>query len=771
MKSEEAEEGEIQRAIGYHTSASVSAVNSSAPTDSGSPFVYRFGSFEVHLASHQLLKAGRVIHLQEQPLRLLMLLLERPGELCAREELRKRLWSNETFVEFDDGLNTAIQKIRQVLGDEARNPRFVETVPRQGYRFIAPVHVDPSSIWLLDEKKVPVEEARPVEVVPVPAVPAPIIAEPPAAIPSKPWPPILRRVLGCLAILVAGLCGGWWISRNTMPVPSPAVLRLTIAPPAGMELRHGIRGGSAISPDGTTAVFAATRDAKHQLWLRRLDSQEIRPLAGTDGGVLPFWSPDGKSIGFQSAGKIRRLDLASGTVFDLATATRPTRGSWTGNGTILFATGSGGPIMRVSADGGNASPVTSDSWGGALWPYAIPGSGRFLFYHNGSRRIQLGVIPDSRNREKDPPPPPAAILASESGGVFAPAYNGHAPQLLWLKGSTLLSQDFDPERGTLSGDIHAVAEEVGTADRGRIMDLTLSSNGVLLYGAGNSLHSRLGWFRRDGTLIEHVGEASVISSARLSMDGKRALVERGNPRNIWIYDFERSLQTRVTFEPEWSGWPVWSPDSSDIAYSGERDGQIGLYRRSVRGGLPESKLTGGGFNDFLYDWSPNGSTLIYCEVNPRTKLDLWMLPLNGDGKPRPFLNSAFNEDAAQFSPDGRWVVYVSDESGRNEIYVTRFPSAEGKWQISTDGGSLPRWTASGEIFYENGSGQIVLVKAKPGSRGFEWSAPRPLFANTSPGRAFSVAPQGDRILMIVPAANRSPNELTVVVHWHSMLHR
>ncbi|MBI2690118.1 MAG: PD40 domain-containing protein [Acidobacteria bacterium] len=685
------------------------------------PALYRFGVFEVDLAARQIRKAGREIHLQEQPLRLLTLLLERPNELRTREELQQLLWPNETFVEFDDGLNTAIQKIRQVLGDEARNPRFVETVPRQGYRFIAPVHHTPLELQ-------------------------------PAEVPQ----PKNRKPIVVMALL-AGAALGWFAPHFTNPSPAPP-MRLSITPPAGVELRPGIRGGSAISPDGRMIVFAGSRDGKQMLWVRGINSSGARELPGTENAILPFWSPDGHAIGFLAAGQLHRIDLSGGLPADLASVVRPTRGAWMENGDILFANGTGNPIQRVKATGGAVSSAAPAGPRGSAWPYPIPGTDRFLYYNNTARGIEISNGGAS-----------SLVNNANSGGLYAPPHNGHPGYLLWLKGTTLVAQPFDPAAAKLTGEAAPVAEDVGFTDGWRYADLSLSANGTLLYGPGTTVKSRLAWVRRDGTIAGFVAEPDWIRSVRLSADGRRALIERGMVRALWVYGFERNVQTRATFEKDGSGWPVWSPDGTQFAYSGDRDGKIGLYSRKASGG-PEQRLVDAEFDQYPYDWSRDGKFLIYCEVNPQSKLDLWLLPLAGESKPRVFLRTPFSEDSPRFSPDGHWVVYVSDESGKNEVYVTSFPAAEGKWQISTAGGAYPRWSNDGrEIFYESSDGQMMAVPVlgRPGK--FESSKPKRLFPHPLPGRHFEVGPQGDRFLMMVTAEGHGRNELTVFLNWQSAL--
>jgi Tol biopolymer transport system component/DNA-binding winged helix-turn-helix (wHTH) protein len=722
--------------------------------------ICRFGIFEVNLGSRQILKVGREVHLQEQPLRLLLLLLERPGELFTREELQKRLWPNDTFVEFDDGLNTAIQKIRQGLGDEARNPRFIETVPRQGYRFIAPVQISREH-----DSSPAVHETSPAvdagETPPLPWIraegPEPGL---PDAGPAAVRPRFRGHARWIPVVAISAIALGWILLRPQTHAVGP-LMRLRITPPAGVELRPGIRGGSAISPDGKSIIFSGGRDGKVQLWMRRLDSLESRPLPGSEDGRLPFWSPDGRSIGFQAGGKIRKIDIAGGPPLDLAVASRPTRGAWTESGEILFATGTGGPILRVNAAGGATTQATPAA-AGALWPYPIPKLNRFLYFDKTRRILRLSSV-------TDPSAPAASLFAAETGGLFAPPFGGFAGQLLWLKDSTLMAQAFDPAAGRLSGEAVAVAEGVGVVDRSRLLDATVSANGMLLYGPGNTAQSRLAWIRRDGTVAEYVSGQEWVTAFRLSSNGQLALIEQGIPRALWMFDFGRSLLTRASFEQEWTGWPAWSPDGLELAYSSEQSGRMRLFVRNAKSGRTAMALPGNNYDDFLYDWSRDGRYLIYCEVNPETKLDLWVLPLTGERKPRPFLRNHFNEDWPQFSPDGRWVAYVSDESGRNEVYVTSFPDAERKWQVSTEGGSMPRWPNSGELFYESASGHIVAVQTRPGRRQFEWTSTRRLFANPMPGQVYDIAPKGDRLLMMTPVDGRRSNELTVIVNWQAAL--
>jgi eukaryotic-like serine/threonine-protein kinase len=717
--------------------------------------VYRFGTFEFNAASRQLLKKGREMRLQDQPMRLLASLVERPGELFTREELREKLWPTETFVEFDDGLNTAVQKIRQALGDDARNPRFVETAPRRGYRFIAPVHVEESQLPApIDGNVHPASNGYAVSIdfqPPAPTEPHPTAT---AVVPRR----IDRLWIGLVSVF-AGVVLGWWLpNRAHAPVAAP--LRLSITPPPGVELRPGYRGGSAIAPDGRTVVFVASRNGKTRLWLRGLDSNEARELPDTDDAQNPFWSPDGRSIGFVAGRRLRTIDLAGAPPQDLAEVSRPTRGAWCEDGTILFSAGRGEPLYRVRQSGGKPVPATEAADGGAYWPYAIPGTGQFLYFDEKHQSIALGSLSDIHKHK--------ILFSADSNAVYTSPHDGQPGLLFWLRGTTLVGQAFDPRLGKLSGDSFNVAEGIGFNDHMRLIDLSASRNGILLYGAGDTMKRRLVWLRRDGSVLESVGEPSWLRAVRLSPDGRRAVIEQGLTRTLWVENFDRNVLTRLTYGPRLSGWTAWSPDGQQVAYSAEHDGRLRLLVRNADGATPERLLADSPNDLYMYDWSRDGRYFAYCETDPKTKIDIWILPAVGDRKPFPLLQTPFNEDSPRFSPDGRWIAYVSDETGRNEIYVASFPERDARWQISTGGGILPRWNGNGsELFYISFNGSLMSVPLSPNHRQFSWSAPQRVFTMWIPGASYDVAPGGDRFLVLLPTDDVKANELTLLLNWRA----
>lgn len=702
--------------------------------------VYRFGIFELNAGTRQLNRNGREARIQDQPCRVLQALLDRHGELVTREDLREKIWPTETFVEFDDGLNTAVQKIRQALGDDARNPRFIETIPRRGYRFIAPVQVDEGPVV-----------SRIVE------DPSPVVA-------TRTQRSDTRRWSGMAVFAAAGLAAGLLLNRPASS-PQPPAMKLTITPPAPIELQPGFRGGSAISPDGKAVVFTASRNGGTQLWLRNLDSLEAKELRGTEGALLPFWSPDSTAVGFVSGRKLRTVDLAGGPAQDLAEVSRPTRGAWFSDGTIIYSPGRGEPLRRVRRSGGEAVAATDPASGGAYWPAAIPGTNRFVYFSDSQGTVNLGSLGDPKQNRQ--------LFHADSNAVYSQSPDGRLGYLVWMRGTVLVAQSFDVKAERLIGDPQPIADHVGFADHARFVDLSSSLTGTLLYGAGNMIPRRAGWVRRDGSFSEAVSDSGWLRGVRLSPDGQRTIIDRGIDRALWMTNLGLGVTTRLTLEHEPSGWPAWSPDGSEVAYSGQRGGRrLALYHRDSRGGSPEQLLAKSEFDLYLYDWSRDGRYVAYCEMNPRTKIDVWILPMGPQSKPYALFNTAFNEDSPQFSPDTSLIAYVSDETGRNEVYVAGFPDTTTKWQISTQGGSMPRWSRNGqELFYVSADNHLISVPAGRSARQLQWSAQRRLFPMPAPSASYDIAPSGDRFLVLKPTEDFRPNELTVLMNWQSRMAR
>jgi Tol biopolymer transport system component/tRNA A-37 threonylcarbamoyl transferase component Bud32 len=555
------------------------------------------------------------------------------------------------------------------------------------------------------------------------------------------------------------------------------IQRFSMAPPdkAAFGLTH------AISPDGRWIVFSAGIDGPPRLYLRALDAFEPRPLAGTDEAGFPFWSPDSRFVAFFADGRLRKLDIASGSIQTICDAPQARGGSWGGDGTILFAPDLGTGLFRVSAAGGAPVAMTSpDRARGETshrFPHFLPDGRHFLYYARTSGSEKEWVYSASLDSKEGRP-----LLQAASSVFYSP--DGY---LLFVREGTLLAQPFDASRLRLSGEPVPVAESMnylGSSVPDGYAAFSAAKGGFLTYRSNTSSTVRLGWFDRSGKLVEAVGPEGFYDDPALSRDGSRVVVDITNPKapqegtNLWILELSRGTFSRLTFGGGISAVGVWSPDGSEIVFARQKKVGIDLYRVSSTGSSPEVPLVVTDAFKSPDDWSRDGRYLIYETADPKTKLDLWVVPMKEGGKPFPYVQAAFDQAHAQFSPDGRFVAYTSSESGRDEVYVQTFPKLTGKWQISTGGGDQAYWRADGrELFYLRPDRTLMAVAVKA-EAGFQASLPVALFATRTQTVAigssrahYAVANDGQRFLVnsILDRANFAP--IQVVLNWTAAVKR
>ena len=461
----------------------------------------------------------------------------------------------------------------------------------------------------------------------------------------------------------------------------------------------------AISPDGRGVVFQASQGPP-RLWLRLLESDQARPLMGTEGGQQPFWSPDSRSVGFFADGVLKRIDLASGFVRTLANAPQPRRGAWNRDSTILFGAASVGPLYRVSADSSVVTPATNLSPGQTShrWPQFLPDGRRFLFFALGAadvRGVYLGSLADqSASRVSD----------RESAYAFLPPAH-----LLFARQGALWARSLNREYTRAEGEFLPVASKVlvGSTALG-FGAFSASSAGSIAYRASAG-EQQLVWLDRSGRSIAAVGQPddTQIDVNDLSPDGRTVAVQRTVDGNMdaWLIDTGRGASRRLTFDPATDGELVFSPDGSRVVYA--TDGKADVYQ------MYEQPSDGTGGLNLLFesdenknpqDWSSDGRYILYASQNSMTGSDLWALPLFGERKPIEVARTPFREFEGRFSPDGHWVAYESTETGRAEIYVQPFPGPGPKSQISVGGGAYPRWRRDGlELFYLAPGKQLMAV--------------------------------------------------------------
>ena len=672
-------------------------------------------------------------------------LLERPGEVVTRQELEQKIWPDGTFVDFDQSLNRAVNKLREALGDAAAIPRFIETLPRRGYRFIAPVGATPKT----EPNRFPEPQAKAVQ-------------------PQGRYVPsrvsIAWAGAGILVIMAATMTVSL-LREKPAPIP---VMRVTVGPPDNTSFLRtdGAIKSIAVSPDGRRLVFGVKSGRDNQLWVRPLDELTSQPVAGTENAAFPFWSPDSRSIGFATGGKLKKVDLAGGPVITLADAPRFGGGTWSRDGFILFAPYLNGPLQLVATAGGDSIVPTgkdkTKSEEDRLWPWFLPDRRHFLFATprasgGGHFTIKSGSL-DSRETK--------IVLEAESNAVFAAGY------LLFLRESALMAQPFDAKHLTAMGAPIPIAENIGCLSTGKGA-FSVSENGVLVYAARQQ--KQLTWFDRTGKPVSIVGDPGLFGRMHLSPDRKSVAVAvtTGNNTNIWIYDVVHGLGKRFPLDAGIEMIGVWSPDGRTILFDSDRKGHHDLYRRAADGTGGEELI----YADYLEkgpsSWSPDGKTLLYNALNSKSGWDIWALPLTS-AKPREslqpyaFLQTAFNEQQGQFSPDGQWVLYQSDESGRGEIYLTRFPGPGGKRRVSPAGGGQPRWRRDGkEIFYISPEGRVTAVQVSRKRATLEIGESHTLFGSliVDQGFVYDVSADGQRFLAEISAQQNAlaDNDLLFLV--------
>ena len=545
----------------------------------------------------------------------------------------------------------------------------------------------------------------------------------------------------------------------------------------------------ALSPDGRQLAFAAYGpDGVPRIWIRPLDALEARPLPGTESRnlIAPFfWSPDSRFIAFDAVGKLKKIPVSGGpaeTICDLSPGMVAVGGSWSPDGVIIFGQ-SGDALMQVPAAGGTASPLTTlDRSRGEyhhIMPWFLPDYRHFVYSRQGTAEVN-GLYVGSLGAKQGQIA--KRLVTTQSAMVaYGATTAGEAGRLFFVHDGVLLAQSFDPVRLELRGEPTALAENIAL-----FLDSAafhLSRNGILVYRVGGGSFQPT-WYDRGGKLLGTTGEEHRgIASVSLSPDGKWAAATTGSEATaIWLLDFTRGTRTRFTFGSSNSRSPVWSPDGSRIIFASDRGGHFDLYQKLANGASDQELLLKSENDKYPTSWSRDGRFLLYTVAEPKKGSDLWVLPLEGDRKPFPFLSTVFNENNAQFSPNGRWIAYTSDESGRPEVYVRPFladsigPSsgAGGKWLISDGGGYYPHWGEDGkELYYNDPRSRMVAVEVSS-SPEFKAGVPELLFptpiGNPLPGQ-WDVTPNGERFLIEAPASQSTQAPFTVVLNWPALLNR
>ena len=580
--------------------------------------------------------------------------------------------------------------------------------------------------------------------------------------------PVRRRhdwlAWGLAAGLGTALLGSVALPRRS-PLPAQ-VTRFDVLAPEGFDLQLYL----AVSPDGSHIAFTArAADGIDRLYMRSLESGKSEPIDGTEGALHPFWSPDGRSIGFFAQGKLKRFEVGAARPHVICSIPEMRGATWSREGTILFGIGGAHGLLRVAATGGVPAPVSSpDATQGETsqrWPAFLPDGRRFLYVvlRAGGTSISVGSLDGEK---------PQRLI----DGVSAPTYvaSGH---LLFVRDGALRAQAFDVEHARLIGEEWTLAEPVHL-DPHMWGGAPVSAGGaVLAYRSGAISTTQLTWFDRAGGELGSVGPPGDYTNPSLSPDGRTVVTNVRENTQLALLELATGALVPFTFKTESVSSPSWSPDGHSIAYTSTRNGTFDIFLAPANGGGTEVDLVPGG-TSLASGFSPDGRFLIY-DSNPGTQYDLWVLPLQGERKPQPFVRTEASEFHAFFSPNGRWVAYTSDASGRAEVYVRAFPSGEGPWQVSSEGGDQAWWRRDGrELFYLSLDRRLMAVAVDGEGPAFKASPPKALFRTRTraPGSVasrgeYNASADGQRFLVNKLVEDPAKATITVVVNWQARSQR
>jgi Tol biopolymer transport system component len=569
------------------------------------------------------------------------------------------------------------------------------------------------------------------------------------------WPAWSVAIICFIGVLLLGA-----LHFLQAPVEGPE-MRLEVVTPPTLEPTS-----FAISPDSQHLVFVANSGDRQMIWLRSLDRVAAQPIQGTEGATYPFWSPDSENIGFFADGKLKRINITGDNLQELASVHSGYGGTWNNDGVIVFAPSYARPLYRIPDSGGEPVEITKldvPRQSGHTDPQFMTDGRHLLFFAYGQDEGIYFTSLDSNEIKR--------VAELDSQAHYAPP--GH---LIFMRQDTLYAQPFDASHGVLSGNPIPIADSPIQDPKTNQIGFSASETGILAFRTGTGVRHRLAWFDRNGKELGALGmpDEYNLSNPELSPDGRLVLVDRTIQNNcdVWLID-NRGIRNKITHNEYYDTYPIFSDDGSRIFFCSDRKGILDLYEIPSNGSGNAELLRESPLNKFPYECSRDGKFLLYSQIDPKTTgRDIYVLPLSGEKEPYAFLDTEYNERDAQFSPDGKWVAYESDETGRYEVYVKKFPSGS-KVQISNNGGLDPRWHPEGkELFYIAPDGKMMAASIKIFDQTAVPDTPVELFhpnivRSSTPTKAqYAIAPDG-RFLINIVVEESMP--ITIVTNWASSL--
>jgi eukaryotic-like serine/threonine-protein kinase len=529
----------------------------------------------------------------------------------------------------------------------------------------------------------------------------------------------------------------------------------------------------AVAPNGHTIAVVGYQESvrKNVIWIYELGSLGAKSLASTEGATYPFWSADGRSLAFFADAQLRKLEISGGPVQTICDAPSGRGGTWNKDGVIVLAPETTAGLFRVPASGGTPTRIsildTSRGEGSLRWPVFLPDGKHFLYLsanftgQKGANAIFVGSLDSNEKR--------FVVESTANAAYAAPGY------LLFYKDRTLLAQPFDLKDLTLTGEATVILPEVQFLPQVKRAVFAVSDQGLLVAQSGSEAAlSQLVWFDRKGNAAGTVGKPDVYGNVFLAPDGKSVATDKTDMASlnidVWTHELQRDGGKRLTFDPSIDAVPIWSPDATRLVFASNRQTYFGLYVKNSDGANDEKNIVQGEVGNFPSDWSRDGKYILYCRG-----ADLWFVTYP-DFKSSLFLKAPSVFRNGQFSPDGKWVAYASNESGKWEIYVTSFPAARGRWQVSSGGGEQPRWRGDGkELFYLSADGKMMAAPVTTGTH-FDAGTPVVLFQSTPRQPVlvydlfvYDVNRDGQRFLINTQVKQAASTPMSVVLNWTAKL--